>query len=769
MRPRAALAGLVLLLALAPAPASAQAPYPPRRDFVADGTGSVGADDSGRLSEDYAARIGERYALEGILIAVDDCRPAPDPYFDGALVHYGLAPRPGELVDDALAFFVCADLGYAGFSYAVGNAYARFLDPLRVERAMVGFVAEGDVQAAVEAGIEVVVADLRDAPLGRGGYAPVVAAAATRPPEEAEPGGDGARRAGGGGLLLAALAMLGLWSWSRARDRRTDPEAGGAAPEPVTVAKVAERVAALEGRLASDSPLLGELMSRCEPLGDTLLLELDRRHQAQVARFQELRRRLEARAKAPTALATEDGGIGEARRLEALLGEAEGLHAYVEQLELESRHAQDLSENAAEHIAEASGVLLASHAAYGRARASLGARPELALPEADRAMALPERLWGAAEPRVDEAPLAAARQAEDAADLARRIARAATALRAADRRVAAAARGFGDLAGLSPERWREVRGDGTEADASLARAVAMLRALIESPVDGLGADPALVAALQLGRVAEEIERARGLAIGLLARSAHLRHTLSSARGELTRMVEDLTRIEREGAPGGPSATTAEALSQARALMTRAEAALADTAPDPIAARALLRRAEEALDGVPGHDHHLARRRRLRAVRRDAEAAVQRATGYHARHRTDIGRRATARLAGARDAWRAARRSLARTRSGAEDLRAWARVGPIAEDALAIALADAERADARRVAWAPRSSWAGPVAPPTAPPRRAPFPGRFGDWGVARDPGLPPRRGRWGGRPPEDDGAEPSADGVAPPRLATPGW
>jgi hypothetical protein len=385
------------------------------------------------------------------------------------------------------------------------------------------------------------------------------------------------------------------------------------------------------------------------------------------------------------------------------------------------------------------------------------------LPSADEAMRLPEWLWGRADGRVDDEPLAAARQAEEAADLARRIARAATALRAADRRVAAAARSFADLAALAPESWADVRGDGSEADAGLALAAAMLRALFDTPVETLGSDPALTAALQLGRAGREIERARALASGIVARGAYLRHSRAAAETGRARLMAELAGLT-EAVASSPALAlpSTQVVSRAEDLLAQAGSELDRVAPDPSIARAMLQQAEEVLESLPGWDVRSARRLRLRALRRDAEAMVQRAGDYQDHHHGDVGRRALRRLAEALEARRAARRSL--PAGGVEGLRAWLRVAAIAEDALAIARADVARADARRPEWAPREQWAGPIAPPPSPPRRAPFPGRFGDWGEARDPGRPPRQGRWGGRPSAD-----ANEGAATARLAAPGW
>ncbi len=760
----------------------AQSPYPPRRGFVADGSGSLGVDESAQLTRDFAERIGERYALEGIVIIVDDCRPAPDPYYDGALVHYGLAPRPGEMVDDAVAFFLCLDLGHAGFSYAVGNAYGGFLDPIRVERAVAPLVVGGDVGAAIEAGLDAVADDLSNAPPGRGGYVPAAMAAATPAPS----GPDLAETDGLPGRLLAlglGAALLALWAWSRAGDRRTAPAAGGATPEPVTVRRVSARVEALDGRLVGDSPALTTLMSRVESLGGDTLLELDRRHQGMVERFRELRRRLEARAQAPTALATQDDGRDSAGRLEELLAEAEALHAYVEQLDRESEHAKELEEEAEERVAAASGAIAAERAAYERALPALAGRAALALPSADEAFALPERLWGRADTLVDEALLPAARHAEDASDIARRIARAATALRTADDRLDAAVAAFREIAPYADATWSDVVGDGSEAEASLALAAAMLRALLgaqdgaregarASAGDGVqdgaqagtpsgtrtgaqtgaqsrASDPALVAALHLGRATREIDRARALASGLVARAALLAHLARESESEITGLDAQL------GILGGAESEPGR---RAAALRDEARAALGAAQPDPVLARAALREADRALDALPGRDVHGLRRRRLRSLRRWAEATVEHAARYQDVHAADLGRRAATRLDEARTARWAARQAL--RAGGAEGIEAWERVARIAADALAIAREDVARRDARRTAWADRATWAGPVAPPPAPPRRAPFPGRFGDWGATRDPGQPLRKGRWGGRPPS---------GEVEPRVEQDGW
>lgn len=115
---RAVLTALLcaLSIGLSPARADAQPKVPPRRGPLAiDSRQSI---DREALSTAFTDRVGDVYGLEGLVIIVDSCGPDPETYFDEALMAYALAPRPGEMVDDAIAWMVCTDPPEGRFAYS---------------------------------------------------------------------------------------------------------------------------------------------------------------------------------------------------------------------------------------------------------------------------------------------------------------------------------------------------------------------------------------------------------------------------------------------------------------------------------------------------------------------------------------------------------------------------------------------------------------------------------------------------------------------------
>lgn len=751
----------LISILLGPAVASAQAGVPPRRGVLAiDSRQPI---DRAALSAAYAEGIGEPFGLEGLVIIVDACGPDPERYFDEALLAYALAPRPGEMVDDAIAWLICLDPPEGRFARSINNRYGTYLDPATIELAMFDSVAAGDPGTAAAEGIAAVEELLERAPRPRPAAGEEEVA-----PELSFPRPDGR-------ILAAAAVLIALvgWAWRR---RRRSAALAARAPASKDLRKLRSAADEVSARLLGDSAALTQLLAACEPLGETTRVALLRRHESMSRRSEELRRQVEAlegrysnRPDGGTDSKTIDA---ERTRLEALLVEADALLGYAERLDRELRHAGELHQSAEHFIEQAKADVVEARGAYSRAAAPLADDPALKLPDAFEATALAESRIAAALRALSEGrKLQAGRRAEDASEIATRAARAAGSIARAAGRVERARSAFEVASEHAVASWWDVRGHGAEAQESLALAVELFRAIIHAPEARLGDDSAAGFVANVARLDAEIARAITLCDMLEARLADVeaaRAQVESALEPVRDAIAVLDGPEASSAAGSPGAQGA--VERARRALADAERSVRATPPDWIAARhALLvadRAAEEAsvaMDGPPESSTRSARLRErlaaLRAARRrridlaqgDAEAEVGRAERLMAAHAGEIGPRAARRVEDARAALdlaiEAARRAGGNEagRPGEEAIAAFRLAGEIAGDAMR-RLRDAfERVEAPLSPSVPRRAGGGDVAPIPVKARRSPFPARFGDWGDVRPAAPPVRKGRWGAR------------------------
>lgn len=658
---------LALSLALGPSPAAAQSEPPPRRGSLAiDSRQSI---DRGALATAIGARIEEPFGLEALMIVVDECGPDPELFLDEALIAYALAPRPGEMVDDAIAWLICAEPPEARFARSINNRYGTYLDPETIELAMraaleavepeagePGTVESGAVESEAvepEAG-EPGAGDLEPSDQGAGGSdtgnleaaaaAGIDAAAdllesAPRSRPRPEPGSEAAAsapsaRPDGRDLAIAAviLALAGL-VWQRRR--RGAARERGAAPKDVKrLRAVASDVAE---RVLGDSPSLSQLVAACEPLGEPARMALLRRHEAMSRRVTELLRQVEA-LEGRYAIRPDGGDdpqarAAERRRLEDLLVEADALSGYADRLDRELRHAGDLHERAERFIDEARADVLSAREAYARAAAPLADDPSFRLPDAFAATTFAEARIAAALRALSEGRrLQAGRRAEDASEIATRAARAAGAIARGARRLEAARGRFHAFAHHAEASWWDVRGHGAEAEESLMLAVELLRALIEAPEAALGDDPAAGFVANIARIDAEVERAIGLCDVLEARLADVeraRAQVEAAQGPIRDAVAAVIGGEAEGGDGAATAARQPVdLERDRPAGTSAATAKpgADAASHAVTARATSAAAEARAALVARPPDWIAARHALVVAARSAEEAESAGAG-----------------------------------------------------------------------------------------------------------------------------------------------
>lgn len=748
----------LISILLGPAVASAQAGVPSRRGVLAiDSRRPI---DRAALSAAYAEGIGEPFGLEGLVIIVDACGPDPERYFDEALLAYALAPRPGEMVDDAIAWLICLDPPEGRFARSINNRYGTYLDPATIELAMVDPIAAGDLGTAAAEGIAAVEELLERAPRPRPATGEEEVA-----PEISFPRPDGRTLA-----AAAVLTALVGWAWRR---RRRSAALAARAPASKDLRKLRSAADEVSARLLGDSAALTQLLAACEPLGETTRVALLRRHESMSRRSEELKRQVEAlegrysnRPDGGTDSKTIDS---ERTRLESLLVEADALLGYAERLDRELRHAGELHERADHFIEQAKADVVEARGAYSRAAAPLADDPALKLPDAFEATALAESRIAAALRALSEGrKLQAGRRAEDASEIATRAARAAGSIARGAARVERARSAFEVASEHAVASWWDVRGHGAEAQESLALAVELFRAIIHAPEARLGDDPAAGFVTNVARLDAEIARSITLCDMLEARLADIEAARAQVESAIEPVRDAIAALDGSGASGDSGA-----VERARRALADAERSARATPPDWVAARhALLvadRAAEEAtvaMDGPPESSTRSARLRErlaaLRAARRrridlaqgDAEAEVGRAERLMAAHAGEIGPRAARRVEDARAALdlaiEAARRAGGNEagRPGEEAIAAFRLAGEIAGDAMR-RLRDAfERVEAPLSPSVPRRAGGGDVAPIPVKARRSPFPARFGDWGDVRPAAPTARKGRWGARRPE---------------------
>jgi len=720
-------AALALALSLAGAgsaavPVAAQSPFPPRQGLVANGTDMVLSEP--RLTAEFQERFAP-HGLEGVIVLVDDCRPDPESYLDLALVHYGLAPHPGGMYDDSVAWLVCREPRFVGFFFAAGNPRADRLDADRATAPMVQALRDGNVTGAFTASFQEVERQLTAGGAGAGDAGLVAAAAALA-------------AAGGGWLLLRRRRQAAV---------ETGPVSGAEA-----LRDFERRLAALGQRLKPESQALARLVLAHESMGDEAILDLHRRHQAMVER----RTALEQRSEQLRAGIAAGEGTGEEidRHLAEPRAELEALEVYVEQLERDADHAEYLEDRAPVLLVAARGAVEAATASYARDAEGLD------LPPAAAAVAVAERLADDGEAALTAGQrVSAGRLAEGAQAVAEQVGALPAALRAADEAVGAVALLWPRLESYAESSWSDVRGNGSEAEESLDAAAAMLGRLAEARPEAFGVDVAAGALASLAEVRAEIERAERLVAAVRQRLAFLDRAREEADGALdgVRAALAAARAHLRQPDVDPDVSPAPdaRLDAAERELEALRLAMHEPRPDWIA---VLRRAhdaaravDEAAADVRAQQERMdALRRQLAADKSDAEAALDRAERYLASHGGDVGAEGPERVGEARAAlgeaaeraaaaerWEDAARAEALDRA-AEGYRRGTRLADTAYDVMAAAVARAEKA---RPVYRPRSEW----TVPRVPASRGPGPIIFGGFNTGS--GSRPSRGsQWGTRP-----------------------
>ncbi len=764
--------------------AAAQSPYPPRSGVLANGTTMSLSED--RINREFAERIGETYGLEGLVLLVDDCSPDPEVYLDGALVHYQLAPDAGAMYDDGVAWLVCMEPSYVGFFYAAGNPYASLFDQDEITADMVPQLQAGNFTGAVTSGLDGVVRALESgAQLDSGSVsieenaATYVAAGQAGEPavQENEPAApadsapaqpDGSSAGAGAGegdfggtttaLAVAALVAAGgggLW-WYR---RRTGVERGHGkdeAAKPEMQRELEEQLADLDERLVRNSPDLARMVIAYDVLGDEAVLDLNRRHVAMVDRLAELRRQVEALTggAVPAALADDPDILAE--RYAAPLAESAELLDYVDHLAEEADHVEMLRERAPVLLVESTDALAEAGAEYEADAEGFE------LPSSEAAFDFPRSLIAAAEDSLAEGDrLTAGRLAEEAQEMARRIAGVSHEMRRVADAIEDAARLWDRLDDYAETSWADLRGNGSEAVESLTAAQDMMTRISTADHSDFGDDEAAGYFVSLDKVFDELARASELVLAIEQRWERLQEAKRSAHESALALRADIAEsrewLSQPSVDQDVNAQPGKELDRAEKLVEEAEAAMMQPRPDWIAIVRLLQEADRTADAAAASAREQqqqieSRRRQLEMAKTAAEAALERAERFLASHRTDVDATSASRVRDAESALRRAHdaaqsaegledNELAAALGGAAD--AYERTAQLADGAYEAMAADFDRAEERRDSYVPRQDWMGPIVPIPVGRRSVPFPIDIRGWGGSGT-SRPTRQSRWGG-------------------------
>lgn len=720
--------------------ASGQSPFPEKEGLVANGTSM--AVSSARLSAEFEERIGGPYALEGLVLVVDDCRPDPEVYLDQALVAYDLAPRAGAMYDDAVAWLVCMEPRFVGFFYASDNPHAGVLDAEDASDAMVSPLRDENFTGAFTASMDVVARQLAS-----------TAGGAARPVER--PAAATAERDGEGfpwPAALAGAAALGgaAWWW-----RRRDGHGGDVATRAGASGQreFERRLGQLATRLTPESGAVARLVLAYESMGDEVILEVHRRHQAMVARLAALQTKAD-QLKSESA-AEDEGEDEDESRLREPLQELEALESYVREIEHEADHVESLEANAPVLLVEAREAIAAAREAYGAGAEGFD------LPPTDAALSLAVTLADEGEAALTRGSrIEAGRAAEGARDVAAAVGAVTRKLREADAVVDEVALLFPRLERYAESSWADVRGNGSEAEESLDAAVAMLSHMAESEPAAFGPDAAAGFLASLQAVLGEIERARRLTEAVRDRLAFLDRARDQSATSLAALEEEIAAarawMSQSDVDPDVSALPEDRLAEAESILADTRLAMHGPTPDWIQVMRAINEADRIADAALAdarseREAMVGLRRQVEAARTDAAAALERAERYLAAHGRDVPADAPSRVAAAREALtraeaRAAEAERQEDAARAEALRdAVARYGAARQDASAaydLMAAAVARAESERRSYVPRGSWMGPFVPLP----RGPGPIVIGSRGMFGSEDRPRRKSSWGSRP-----------------------
>ena len=755
--PLAAVALAVALLPGAPA-ARAQSPFPPRDGALAvDASIQVSAE---RLRREYEERLGGLGDLDGLMLVVPSCQPDPEVYLDEALQHYGMAPGPGEMYDDAVVWLVCYDPRFVGVYYSRENPLAEAFDQADVSNAVAGSMGEnlanGNLTGALVVGIEGLAAA---APAATGDQT-----AAGDQPQDADAPAAAAEAVADEGsgtpilpwLVLAGCGLGGLWLWRREQGARQAAAARSAAAADTALSPRAAldgKLGELDQQLTKDSAAFSRLALAYGTISDQAMLEVSRRHEAMLARLAALKGRV---GRLPARAADAE--------LAALGAEADQLLAYRDEVAREADHVDMLQEKAAVLAVDARKAIAAAREAYALRIPEVEG---VTLPPPDQALAIPSLLADQAEQRLSAGDrLTAGRMAEDAATLAARLTAILGRVAALDTRIDEGVALYDRVEAYAEPNWADIRGNGSEAEESLEAALAMLDRILRAAEGAFGGDPAAGFMASLEKVSAELDRAGSLidAIGdRLSRLDQARTTAVAALDALRKAIQEARGFLSQPGVGTDVDAAPEGLLDEAAA--KAEAVVASMGLERPDWMAVLRTVEEAQQAVArALEEAKAQDARLDALkagwdtaRQAADTALDRAEDYLAGHKGEIGADSAGSLDQARsarrdadDAWRRAEAAEDRVRAellGEATSRAHA-ARDAADRAYERMSAEVAREDERR-AYIPRPSWVGPTVPIPVD-RRSWLPidpfgqgggglSGFGGFGVPRPSG-------WGGRP-----------------------
>jgi hypothetical protein len=755
--------------------ANAQSPYPSRDGVVANGTDMAVSNE--RINREFADRLGDPYGLDGLALVVDSCQPDPEVYLDGALVHYGLAPEAGAMYDDAVAWLICLDPTYVGFFYAAGNEYASSFDEDEVTAEMPAQLQAGNFTGALTSGLDGAVNAIE----GRGSAAvgmpednSLGAGAGSTNPNQSDGEADQApvSRAttsedddGAGllgipsrltGLLLAGVAAVVGWFVYRRRRLADSASSDVDASKPAVQRSLEQTIAELDERLTPNSPELARIVVAYDAMGDEAVLDLNRRHMSMVERLAELKRRVDALTTGAVPAALSDDPEELAARYESPTAEAAELLEYVNYLADEADHVEMLQERAAILVVEAENAITDGREAYERAAHGFD------LPTSETAFAYPTKLQSLAEEVLATGDrISGGRLAEEAAQVAGRIADVPVEMRRASDAIDDAIRLFPRFEGYAESSWSDVRGNGSEAQESLDAAQEMMQRITAADHAEFGSDETAGYMVSLVKVFDELERAQALVAAVSQRLERLREAKQGSREAVAAVKAEIDEARQWLADPEVDRSVDHdpvvVLNEAEQLIAEAESEMAAGAPDWLSVQRAVQQADRAVDtALAGAREQQQRmeslRRQLETAKTTAEAAVERGERFLASHRQDIDATSAARVRDAEDALKRAHESvraaeeledagLADALSAAAD--EYAGVTGLAERAYEAMNEDFERADRRRDAYVPRPTWIGPTVPVPVGRRNVPFPIDIGGWGgggISR----PSRRSSWGG-------------------------
>ncbi len=759
--------------------AQGQTAFPERDGIVANG--SSYALSSARINREFDERIGQPYGLEGLVLVVRSCRPDPEVYLDSALPYYGLASGAGQLRDRAVVLLVCEEPRFVGMFYGANNPYAGRLDQERTTAAMVDHLAAGDFTGAVTAGIDRMARDLAadggaaPADGARAGLSPSRTGGPVAPPgggassaaptvEPAAPGrdatgsqlpADGRRGNLPKWVWPVVLGVAGLATWRLWR-RQNPSRSSAARPQPGPEAALRAKMAELERDLRADSAAFSHLVLAYAELGDEAVVELNRRHVSMLERLAELQRQTEALTSGVVAVAMAEDKEEWSARVGRLLAEADALLEYVHGVAAEAERVAAWLERAPVLLVAARQAITAGRQAYEEQAAGLGLTNGASL------FRWVEQIANQAEAALTAGNrISAGRLAEAASSLSDRLVQIAEDLRTVQLAVDAAAARFAAADQYAVASWADVRGNGSEAEESLATAKDQLERIGAAEAAAFGKDLASGLLASLDRVDAEIARARELTSAIVQRF----EALEKAKADATVTLADV-RAEIAAARGwlaqpavdaDVDTRPTESLDQAAAWVEAAAGAMMGEAPDWPAIVRQLQEARRAVDAALAHgrqqqERMAALQRELATAVTEAEAALSRAERFLAAHAADISAESRAKLEQAQNARRLGRDQERLAMASEDQERAaalrraidgLAQATDLATEAYGLMARDFEAEEERRQPHLPRRQWVGPTVPV---PMDLPSWGNLLPRGLP-GPAMPPRSpGRWGGRP-----------------------